>query len=135
MLRIGICEDETAIRKEIHELAVKVLFQYEELDFYYYKNGQEVIHSIEKQQFFVELLLLDIHMPIIDGIQVADYIRKCNVDVDIIFVTISNQHVFQGYQYRAYITGEGFGNYGVYLDSEDGMVSRITVVHYSRYAG
>lgn len=102
MLRIGICEDETAIRKEIHELAVKVLFQYEELDFYYYKNGQEVIHSIEKQQFFVELLLLDIHMPIIDGIQVADYIRKCNVDVDIIFVTISNQHVFQGYQYRAF---------------------------------
>ena len=102
MLRIGICDDEVAVQKELHELTVKVLFQYTELDFSYYKNGQEVINSIEKGQFFAELLLLDIHMPVIDGIHVADYIRKYNVDVDIIFVTVSNQHVLQGYQYRAF---------------------------------
>lgn len=102
MLRIGICDDEVAVQKELHELTVKVLFQYTELDFCYYENGQEVINSIEKGQFFVELLLLDIHMPVIDGIYVADYIRKYNIDVDIIFVTVSNQHVFQGYQYKAF---------------------------------
>lgn len=46
-----------------------------------------------------------------------------------------NERGFYLNNYNTYITGEGFGNYGVYLDSEDGMVSRITVVHYSRYAG
>ncbi|MCI8508030.1 MAG: FHA domain-containing protein [Lachnospiraceae bacterium] len=41
-------------------------------------------------------------MPVIDGISVAQYIRKYDIDVDIIFITVSNQYIFQGYQYRAF---------------------------------
>lgn len=102
MLRIGICDDETGVRQEIYELVSKVLFKYTELDFYYYRNGQDVISSIENREFRAELLLLDIHMPNRDGVFVADYIRKNSIDVDIIFITVSNQHVFQGYKYKAF---------------------------------
>lgn len=102
MLRIGICDDDPKIRKSIYELACKVLFKYTELDFYYYRDGQEVISAIENRSFAAELLLLDIHMPGKDGIYVADYIRRNSIDVDIIFVTVSNGHVLQGYKYKAF---------------------------------
>ena len=102
MLRIGICDDEAAVRQEVYELASRVLFKYTELDFYYYRDGLEVISALEHGEFRAELLLLDIHMPVQDGIHTADYIRKNNVDVDIIFVTVSKQHVFEGYQYKAF---------------------------------
>lgn len=102
MLRIAICDDDPEIRKKIYDLASRVLFKYSELDFYYYRDGNEVVSAIEKREFQAELLLLDIHMPGADGIFVADYIRRNALDVDIIFVTVSNQHVFQGYQYKAF---------------------------------
>ncbi len=102
MLQIGICDDDTAVRQEIYELASKILFKYTELNFYYYKDGQEVIDALERGEFRAELLLLDVHMPIRNGIDTAEYIRKNKVDVDIIFVTVSPKYVFEGYQYKAF---------------------------------
>lgn len=46
-----------------------------------------------------------------------------------------NERGFYRNDYDMYVTGEGYGNYGVYLDSEDGTVSRITIMNYTRYAG
>ena len=102
MLRIAICDDDPVIREKLYELSCRVLFKYSELDFCYYRNGNEVIAAIDNNGFQAELLLLDINMPGRDGIYVADYIRRNAVDVDIIFVTVSNSHVFQGYQYKAF---------------------------------
>lgn len=102
MLRIGICDDDEAARRELYGFASKSLFQYTDMRFYYYTDGQEIIDQVVKGDFQPELLLLDINMPKKDGITVANYIRRYNADVDIIFVTVSRQHVFQGYQYKAY---------------------------------
>lgn len=102
MLQIGICDDDAAVRQEIYELTSKILFKYTELNFYYYRDGQEVIEALERREFQAELLLLDVHMPVRNGIDTADYIRKNKVDVDIIFVTVSPKYVFEGYQYKAF---------------------------------
>ena len=89
MLLIGICDDEEAARRELNDVVGKSLFQYTDMRFYYYTDGQEIINEIAKGNFEPELLLLDINMPGTDGLAVANYIRRYNVDVDIIFVTVS----------------------------------------------
>lgn len=66
-----------------------------------YDDGRQIIEAIEKKRFFYDLLMLDIHMKM-DGIQTARYIRQHQVDIDIIFVTISHKHVYEGYTYKAF---------------------------------
>lgn len=49
------------------------------------KNGQDALNIYEKHNF--DLCLLDIMLPKVDGFQVAEYIRKSNQQVPIIFLT------------------------------------------------
>lgn len=102
MLRIGICDDSQHDRNLIRENVGKALFDYEDIEIAIFTSGQEVIDAIDNETFESELLLLDIMMEPVDGMQVAKYIRNNKVDVDIIFVTNSTQHVYQGYMYKAF---------------------------------
>lgn len=102
MLRIGICDDEKRVQKELNDMVSHIVFQYDDVEFSYYSSGQEVVSAIEKKQFFCDLLLLDIHMPQLDGLETAKYIRMHQVDVDIMFITVSQEHVFDGYTYQAF---------------------------------
>lgn len=102
MIYIGICDDEKKHRDLIHSVALHSLFQFDEVEFCYYSTGAEVVEAIEKDAFSCELLLLDIHMPDRDGLSTAAYIREHQIDVDIIFVTVSAEHVFDGYTYQAF---------------------------------
>ncbi len=102
MICIGICDDEKAHREMLREMVVKTMFRFGDIEFRFYKSGNELIEEIEKGQFLCELLLLDIHMEEIDGLETAAYIRNHRIDVDIIFVTVSTEHVFDGYTYQAF---------------------------------
>lgn len=102
MLYLGICDDEKKHREEIHQMFSRALFAYDEMEVAYFQSAEEVIEAIEHNQFQVDLLLLDIHMPKKSGLNLAEYIRKNHIDVDIIFITISSEHVFDGYTYQAF---------------------------------
>lgn len=102
MITIGICDDSDIDRKIIYEEVSRIIFQYEEVRFVYYSSGQEVIEEIEENKFLCELLFLDINMPYATGLETAEYIRKHSVDVDIIFITVAKEHVFDGYTYQAF---------------------------------
>lgn len=102
MLRIAICEDNPQHRVEIHRLVERALFSRTDMEICYYENGAQVIEDIEKQKFLFDLLMLDIHMNPVDGMQTAEYIRRNRVDVDIIFVTVSTEHAYDGYIYKAF---------------------------------
>lgn len=102
MLRIGICEDDKDTREELHEAISRTLFQYTEMEFVYYEDGNEVIEAVINEQLQLDLLFLDIHMKQTDGMKTAEFVRKQNVDVDIIFMTVSGEHVFEGYRYKAF---------------------------------
>lgn len=78
--KILICEDE----KEVRDLLKGVLLKHK------YKvdiaaDGKEAIDKTKKIQ--PDLVLLDIRMPKIDGLEVAKRIRKFNPAVKIIFLT------------------------------------------------
>lgn len=101
-LRIGICEDNQKQAGELKSMAEQALFRRTEYEITCFESGEDVIRAIEKNGFAVDLLLLDITMHEINGLQTAQYIRRHNVDVDIIFVTVSREHVYEGYTYKAF---------------------------------
>lgn len=102
MICVGICDDEKQYRESVYDATCKALFQYDDVEFAYYEDGEAVIEAIESNEFSCELLMLDIHMAQVDGLKVAQYIRQHQIDVDIIFVTVSAEHVFDGYTYQAF---------------------------------
>lgn len=116
MLQIGICDDEALQRQQIHDMAMYHFFAQDDAEFVFFESGQEVIAMIEEGKFACDLLFLDIHMPGFDGLEVAAYIRDRQIDVDIIFLTVSREHVFDGYTYNAFsymlkpIDGRRFGD-------------------------
>ena len=102
MIHIGICDDDKGMQKQIYDIVQRELFKYDDAEYTYFSSGKEVIDAIEEGSFYCDLLLLDIHMPKTDGLSTAKYIRECQVDVDIIFVTVSQEHVFDGYTFQAF---------------------------------
>lgn len=102
MLRIGICEDERWMAEQLHSVLVRILFPYTDVEILSFTDGAEVMEAIDKEMFCVELLFLDIHMKHIDGMRTAEFIREKQIDVDIIFLTFSKEHVFEGYKYKAF---------------------------------
>lgn len=102
MLKIGICEDDEYTREELRDIVSHTLFQYTEMEFVYYEDGDEVVDAVMRDDLKIDLLLLDIHMKKRDGMETAAIIRKNNLDVDIIFMTISKEYVFEGYRYKAF---------------------------------
>ncbi len=99
---IGICDDNKADLSAVRRIISDTLFQVEDINIIEYNTGSEVIRDIEAGVFLSELLYLDIFMDGIDGMEVARYIREHDVDVDIIFVTNSVEHVYEGYMYKAF---------------------------------
>ena len=102
MLYIGICDDEDKDLNLINEEITKTLFDIVEIKVFRYHSGKDVIEAIEKDKFICNLLFLDVYMKPSDGMETAEYIRKNGIDVDIIFVTNSTEHVYKGYIYKAF---------------------------------
>ena len=102
MLTIGICDDSKKDENLIRDILTKALFSREDYQVDIFNSGQEIIDTIETNKFTCNLLLLDIYMEPVGGMDVAEYIRKNKVDVDIIFVTRSVEHVYEGYVYKAF---------------------------------
>jgi CheY-like chemotaxis protein len=78
--KILICEDEKEVRELLSTVLVKNRF-----DVYIAEDGQEAIEKTK--EIDPDLLLLDIRMPKIDGLEAAKRIRKFNISVKIIFIT------------------------------------------------
>ncbi|MCR5624189.1 MAG: LytTR family DNA-binding domain-containing protein [Lachnospiraceae bacterium] len=102
MLHVGICDDNQNTRMTVKETVLNVLFEYGDVEFSLFSSGDELIDAVEDGDFNCELLFLDINMPGISGLEVAKRLRELGTDVDIIFLTVSKEYVFEGYTYRAF---------------------------------
>lgn len=102
MLKIAICDDNQEESKLLKSAVERIIFSQTEYKIVIYSNGKQLIQDIEADSFQYDLLFLDIHMPGKDGLSVAQLIRKKELDLDIIFFTISKNHIFEGYTYKAF---------------------------------
>ncbi|MBR3645728.1 MAG: response regulator transcription factor [Lachnospiraceae bacterium] len=81
---IGICDDIQEFREKETTVCCSVIGKYsKDFTVIQLRDGKELIDS--KQQF--DLLLLDIEMPQMSGIEVKNYLQSVNSSTKIIFVT------------------------------------------------
>lgn len=99
MFHIAVCDDE---KKYCEEMQQKI-YQYAEknnceicVDCYY--NGEALWLAYEKQY---DILILDVEMTGIDGVHLAENIRKTDEEVVIIFSTSHRQYALDGYRVEA----------------------------------
>lgn len=102
MLKIAICDDDENFARQLGKAVGDVVFAREEYEIAYFSDGSALKRKVEAGEFFCQLLFLDIHMDEPNGIELARWLRLHKVDVDIIFVTISKEHVYECYTYKAF---------------------------------
>ena len=93
-MRIAICDDEAIYREETKR---GILAYNKGIEIVEFKDGSELVQS--KEQF--DLIFLDIEMPKLDGMTTAKYLRKKNVDAEIVFLTSHEGYVFGAFEVRA----------------------------------
>lgn len=98
LYRLAICEDENPIRTELHSLCDEILtrdgIEHSITDF---ASAQELENLLRMDDNLFDLLLLDIQMEGMTGMDLARALRKREDRVSIIFVTGCEDYLRQGY--------------------------------------
>lgn len=98
MFKIAICDDENLFAEELKELIFGYMMEKGlvfEIDTY--SSGEALVElGIEVVKYTV--IFLDINMEKVDGIMVAEKIRKVSRDVFIVFVTAYVDYSLEGYR-------------------------------------
>ncbi len=100
MLQVAICDDNHAIREELKQYLNDFSSKSNiEIELHEFKSGEELLGS-HYQEF--DLLILDIQMDGMNGLDVARKVRETNSDMTIIFFTNYIQYALEGYEVQAY---------------------------------
>lgn len=99
MIHIAITEDEAACARQLKQYLQAFQKEYnQELEISVFPNGNALLAKYRRQY---DLLLLDIEMPGMDGMQTAEQIRKQDQEVEILFITNMAQYAIRGYEVAA----------------------------------
>ena len=99
MIRIAMVEDEESCREQLQSL----------IDRYFKENGGEVyvtpftngMDFVSDYRPVYDIVLMDIEMPHLNGMEAAKKMRKLDPDVCLIFVTNLAQYALEGYSVSA----------------------------------
>ncbi|MCD8384695.1 MAG: LytTR family DNA-binding domain-containing protein [Clostridiales bacterium] len=99
MLRVAVAEDEQSYREQTeHYLNRYAETRSQPLEVVFFSSGVELLQS-EDRGF--DIMLLDIKMPDMDGMKVAELIRRYDEQVVIMFITQMAQFAIDGYSVGA----------------------------------
>lgn len=98
MIKIGICEDEKEMQ-DLIENHLQNLLKNREYKIEKYISGEELLQANFED---IDILLLDIQMGKLSGMDTARRIREVNSKMEIIFITSLIDYVQEGYEVRAY---------------------------------
>jgi len=103
-LKIAICDDNNIellqISKIVEEFIDAHLSEHS-ITYSAFQNGTDLLVAIEKGQVF-DIFILDVVMPLMSGIQLADEIRNNNTVSKIIFLTSSPEYAVDSYSVDAF---------------------------------
>ncbi len=103
-LTIACCDDELDELKKLKKQFETLIVQVEiELEVDYFSSGDILLERYKDQESCYDVLILDMEMPDMTGIELADKIRR-NYDqnVIIIFLTSYPQYMHQSFQVQAF---------------------------------
>lgn len=84
MYNILICDDDADIRS-----ALKIYLSNDEYNILEAENGSQALDMVEKED--IHLLLMDIMMPVLDGIKALTILRENNNNIPVILLTAKSQ--------------------------------------------
>lgn len=99
MLRIAVCDDETAMadrNKAVLEATLKELGIAGEITTY--NDSRNLLYDITEDDFHYDLLLSDIEMPDISGMELAEKIKPFLPDIRIIFITSHIEYAIDAFE-------------------------------------
>lgn len=99
-IKIAICDDEPQALRQVDTYLRK--FESETsltLDTYFFSDSSELVRSVPRD---INILLLDIAMGEMSGIEAARQLRKENTDFFLFFITSNTQFALEGYSVHAY---------------------------------
>ena len=100
MINIGICEDELHYRVNIKDMLGDILSTYSiNYKIYEFSSGEELLSNYHKD---LDILIMDIQMKIINGMDTARKIREFDQNLEIIFMTSFSEFMQEGYEVKAY---------------------------------
>ncbi len=100
-LNIAICDDEQIILDDLYDRLSFAFKRYDiDLSITCYTKGEELLMDLENTPY--DALFLDIEMPYVDGIEIAEYMRLRNPYTNVIFVTNREDLVFSSIKVRPF---------------------------------
>lgn len=100
MIRAAVCDDDASIRKTLCAYLKRFAESRDiELDIQVFESGAMLLQDGYQA---LDLLIMDIQMPSISGLDTARAIRKTNGAMTIIFVTNFVQYALEGYEVQAF---------------------------------
>ena len=99
-MKIAICDDEERFLTKIEEDLSSLQSYDNEFSFDEFKTGRELLADFCEDKYAI--IILDIEMPGLNGLETAEFIRKIDEKVIIIFLTSYEKFACQGYAVRAF---------------------------------
>ncbi|MBI9010923.1 MAG: response regulator transcription factor [Clostridiales bacterium] len=100
MIKVAIVDDDALYAKALEEHIEKYSIEFNiEFDVTWFQSGLEMMFDYKP---VYDIILLDILMPKMDGMELAKLIRQTDVKSKILFVTNTPHFAVQGYEVDAY---------------------------------
>lgn len=99
-MRIAICDDERTYIKKIENDINSLKTHENEFEFSEFESGEAFISGFSKDNY--DLIILDIEMKDLNGLQTAEFLRQIDKNVILIFMTSYDKFVYQGYEVNAF---------------------------------
>lgn len=100
MINLVICDDESYMVERIDHEIKKILSTDIEYYCYCYTDTDELLKLSNSLR--VDILLLDIEMPKLNGFKVVELVRKSNENVIVIFITNMDLYVYESLKYHPF---------------------------------
>lgn len=101
MIKVAFCDDESKI---LEDLSQKVFSKFEEnnceIDLYTTENSMELLEYLKTNT--VDILFLDIDMPMLSGMDIAETLLNSEINTLLVFVTGQDALVYKSFKYHPF---------------------------------
>lgn len=103
MIELVICDDDVQALRQTREFLTDMMQPWEEeMEIMTYTDANDLLRRIRSESERMDILLLDIDMPNISGLEIAKLIRDEERDVILIFLTAHDEFVYMSFQYAPF---------------------------------
>lgn len=102
-INIAICDDNKIFIDNMKTKIIKISKNMKyNTEIFIYTDGNILLNEICEEKESIDVLMLDIDMPHISGLQIANEIRKRKLNITLIFVSAHDEMVFDAIQYQPF---------------------------------